>query len=98
MSLASSREHARSVSLLAIALAAATPSAHAQTNAPSPAAAPAAEGTVVLPELSIHGARETATGPVRGISAERSATGTKTDTPLILTPQNITVVTRQQMD
>jgi len=38
-------------------------------------------------------ARETATSPVIGYVAQRSATGTKTDTPLIETPQSISVVT-----
>jgi iron complex outermembrane recepter protein len=41
---------------------------------------------------------ETAYGPVKGYVATRSATGTKTDTPLIETPQSISVVTRDQMD
>jgi len=41
---------------------------------------------------------ETAWGPVDGFVANRSATGTKTDTPLIETPQSISVITRDQMD
>lgn len=41
---------------------------------------------------------ESAWGPVEGFVANRSATGTKTDTPLIETPQSISVVTRDQMD
>lgn len=48
-------------------------------------------------EIHIHGARERATGPVQGYTARRSATATKTDTPLIETPQSITVIPRQQM-
>jgi iron complex outermembrane receptor protein len=40
---------------------------------------------------------ESATGPVNGIVATRSATGTKTDTPLIETPQSISVVTADRM-
>jgi iron complex outermembrane receptor protein len=40
---------------------------------------------------------ETATGPVQGYVATRSASGTKTDTPLIETPQAISVVTADQM-
>ncbi|WP_149536607.1 TonB-dependent siderophore receptor [Siccirubricoccus phaeus] len=83
---------ARLLPLFATALALAAPAARAQT------AQPDAEGAVRLPELRVLGVRETATGPVQGISAERSASGTKTDTPLILTPQNVTVVTREQMD
>jgi iron complex outermembrane receptor protein len=41
---------------------------------------------------------ETATGPVQGFVAHRSQSGTKTDTPLLETPQSISVVTRDQMD
>jgi iron complex outermembrane recepter protein len=41
--------------------------------------------------------RETATGPVNGYVATRSATGTKTDTPLLVTPQSISVVTADQI-
>ena len=40
---------------------------------------------------------ETATGPVKGIVATRSATGTKTDTPLIETPQSISVITADRV-
>ncbi|WP_424814118.1 TonB-dependent siderophore receptor [Roseococcus sp. YIM B11640] len=80
---------------LATALALAAPAAQSQT----PLAQPASTASAVdLPELRVQGAGETALGPVRGISAERSSSATKTDTPLILTPQNVTVVTRQQMD
>lgn len=42
-------------------------------------------------------ARERAGGPVVGFVATRSGTGTKTDTPLIETPQSISVVTRDQV-
>ena len=42
--------------------------------------------------------RETATGPVRGYAARRSATGTKTDTPIIETPQSITVIAADQIE
>ena len=41
---------------------------------------------------------ETATGPVKGIVATRSATGTKTDTPLIETSQSISVITADRID
>lgn len=40
---------------------------------------------------------ERAGGPVVGFVATRSGTGTKTDTPLIETPQSISVVTTEQM-
>lgn len=42
--------------------------------------------------------RETAIGPVNGYVARRSATATKTDTPLVETSQSISVVTRDQID
>jgi iron complex outermembrane receptor protein len=43
-------------------------------------------------------APETAYSHVEGYVATRSATGTKTDTPLIETPQSISVVTRDQIE
>ena len=43
------------------------------------------------------GAGERADGPVSGYVATRSATGTKTDTPLIETPQSVSVVTADQI-
>ena len=50
-----------------------------------------------LPTVNIEGQQERANGPVDGYIARRSATGTKTDTPLIETPQSISVITRDQM-
>jgi iron complex outermembrane receptor protein len=41
---------------------------------------------------------ESGTGPGRGFVALRSTGGTKTDTPLLETPQSISVVTRGQME
>jgi len=46
--------------------------------------------------VRVTGDLETATSPVYGYVATRSATGTKTDTPLLETPQAITVITREQ--
>lgn len=40
---------------------------------------------------------ESAAGPVVGYSVRQSATGTKTDTPLLETPQSISVVTKDQI-
>ncbi|MGE8189662.1 TonB-dependent siderophore receptor [Pseudomonas sp. NPDC086278] len=40
---------------------------------------------------------ESATGPVEGYVATRALSATKTDTPLIETPQSISVVTKDQM-
>lgn len=53
-----------------------------------------------LPEVKVtaDAPAEKASGPVNGYVAKRSATGTKTDTPLLETPQSITVVTRDQME
>lgn len=41
---------------------------------------------------------ESATGPVQGYVARRSAAGTKTDVPLIETPQSITIVGAEEID
>ncbi len=53
---------------------------------------------LTLGTIAIQGRGENATGPVDGYVARRSATATKTDTPLIETPQSISVITRDQMD
>src|SRR5687767_428581 len=55
--------------------------------------APATEGLSALPPAPA----ETATGPVKDYVATRSATGTKTDTPLREVPQSISVVGTEQM-
>jgi iron complex outermembrane receptor protein len=78
--------------------------AWAQTLAGSGASsAIAASDAVVVPQLPAVVVQEqrdaqTGTGPVSGYVALQSTAGTKTDTPLIKTPQNISVVTRDQMD
>lgn len=53
---------------------------------------------IVLQPVTVEGEGENAWGPVTGFVASGSAVGTKTDTPLIETPQSISVVTRDQMD
>jgi len=61
---------------------------------------PAAEGAVALPDVTVTAserAAETAWGPTTGYLANRTATGTKTDTPLLETPRSISVATREQM-
>lgn len=52
-----------------------------------------------LPEVRIEATREreTATTPVNGYKARNAATATKTDTPLVETPQSVTVITRDQI-
>lgn len=57
--------------------------------APTPAPAPVQPNTAQIGER--------ARGPVVGYSARQSATGTKTDTPLLETPQSISVVTKDQI-
>ncbi len=58
----------------------------------------AAQAQETLPEVTVKAEGETAAGPANGFVARRSATGTKTDTPLAETPQSITVVTREQVE
>lgn len=64
---------------------------------------PSAQGSarvVSLPEVRVAAETDTevAIGPVHGYVAKRSVTGTKTDTPIIETPQSITVVTADQVE
>lgn len=54
-------------------------------------------GVTVLSPITVEGKRETATGPVDGFVAERSASGTKTDTPLLETPQSVSVITADEI-
>ncbi len=61
--------------------------------------APATEDTInVTSSAMAEAAPESAWGPAATIAAKHSATGTKTDTPLVKTPQSISVVTREEMD
>ncbi|CDG82367.1 TonB-dependent siderophore receptor [Janthinobacterium agaricidamnosum] len=59
----------------------------------------AAPADKVLGEIKVQGARDkqSATGPVIGYHASRSAVGTKTDTPLNEVAQSISVVTADQI-
>lgn len=50
-----------------------------------------------LPTVTVTGQSESATGPVVGYMAQRSATATKTDTSILETPQSISVVTASQI-
>lgn len=56
--------------------------------------------TTTLPVVRVTAASipETASGPVRGFVAALSATGTKTDTPIIETPQSITVIGAEEIE
>lgn len=54
--------------------------------------------TTTLPAVTVtDGVTESATGPVLGYVAKRSATATKTDTPLSETPQAVSVITADRM-
>ena len=64
-------------------------------SAPRRVAAPAPQQS--QPADPRAGAPERANGPVNGYVASQSATGTKTDTPILETPQAISVITRDQM-
>ncbi|EWY41737.1 iron complex outermembrane recepter protein [Skermanella stibiiresistens SB22] len=55
------------------------------------------ETSVELPALTVTGQGETALTPVTGYVANQQATGTKTDTPLIETPQSISVIPSDQI-
>lgn len=57
-----------------------------------------ADGSILLDPITINTRVETAWGPVDGYVAGRSATATKTDTPLIETPQSVSVITSDQMN
>jgi iron complex outermembrane receptor protein len=58
-------------------------------------------GTVrdsVLPTVSVRAASESADGPVPGVVAKRSATGTKTDTAIVEVPQSISVIGARELE
>lgn len=58
----------------------------------------AGEGALVLDTIDVEGNAETAWGPVGGLVAERSATGTKTDTPLLDVPAAVSVVGEAEVE
>ena len=55
------------------------------------------EGATVLSPITVEGERESPYGPVNGFVATRSASGTKTDTALVETPQSISVITADEL-
>jgi iron complex outermembrane receptor protein len=86
--------------VLAVSSACLSFAARAQEAAPAPAAAASsAASETTLPAIRVKAAadRESASGPVTGYSARRSATATLTDTPLNEVPQSITVITADQI-
>lgn len=75
--------------------------AHAQQatpTAPTAPTAPAAEKALAPVTVSAGAEQESPTAPVSGFVAKRALSATKTDTPLIETPQAISVITRDQME
>ncbi|WP_424630774.1 TonB-dependent siderophore receptor [Bradyrhizobium sp. SYSU BS000235] len=62
-----------------------------QRVAPAPAPAPTQTTAAPIPTP------ESGTGPVNGVLAHQSVTATKTDTPILETPQSISVITKDQV-
>lgn len=60
-------------------------------------ASPTTETTLPVIRVKAEAVHETATGPVQGFAARRSATATKTDTPLLEVPQSVSVIGREEM-
>ncbi|RWQ36018.1 MAG: TonB-dependent siderophore receptor [Mesorhizobium sp.] len=58
----------------------------------------AQEATTTLDPINVQERVESAFGTVDGYVATQGSTATKTDTPLIETPQSISVITRDQME
>lgn len=80
------------VSVLALCAAAPIGAARAQESG---------AGTQQLEDIDVQGrgrGGQTAEGPIDGYVASRSASGTKTDTPLVETPQSISVVARDEIE
>lgn len=61
-------------------------------------AAPRNGAPTQLDPITVEAGSESAVGPVDGYLATRGLTGTKTNTPLIETPQSISVITQGQLD
>ncbi|MDR3433663.1 MAG: ferrichrome porin FhuA [Rouxiella aceris] len=84
---------------LALTVAAAIGSLVFQASAATTSAsAPKNDTITVVGDSTTNVAPESAWGPAPTIAAKQSATGTKTDTPIVKTPQSISVVTREEMD
>lgn len=76
----------------------AKPKAKKQAAKKAPAATAATQPTAPAPQPTEEtGQGESALGPVNGLVATRSATATKTDTPLLETPQMVNVVPADQI-
>lgn len=71
--------------------------AHAQATASGDAPS-GTEKTLAPVTVSAGAEKESPAGPVRGFVAQRALSAAKTDTPLIETPQAISVITRDQFE
>ena len=67
---------------------------------PTPGTSKPMSGDGRLPAVTVtaNANDQTAWGPVNGYAAKRSATGTKTDTPILETPASVQVVPREVME
>jgi iron complex outermembrane receptor protein len=84
---------------LALTIAAALGTTAFQATAAETSTPPAKSDTIVVTGNTASSvAPESAWGPSPTIAAKHSASGTKTDTPIVKTPQSISVVTREEMD
>jgi iron complex outermembrane receptor protein len=64
---------------------------------PAPAPAGNAGGALLLPEVNVTASTVRSWSPVPGYTATLSSSGTKTDTPLLETPQSVSIVTADQI-
>ncbi len=85
--------HALSTAVAALCALAAGSGAQAQSGS-----APAPEATLAPVTVNADAGQENPTAPVAGFVARRALSATKTDTPLIETPQAVSVITRDQME
>ena len=72
--------------------------ADAKTVTLEGAAAQPDGGAIPLDPVRVEGRSENPFGPIDGYVANIGTTGTKTGTPLIETPQSITIITRDRLD
>ncbi|MCG7362171.1 TonB-dependent siderophore receptor [Roseomonas sp. ACRSG] len=92
------RDLALATTALSSLLLALPASAQESTAAPLTLPEETPAGTLVLPEVNVQATAWRAWQPVEGYVAPLTTTGTKTDTPLIETPQSVGIVTRDQID
>ncbi len=68
------------------------------SRASTTAASALPQGAIPLDTIDVQGNDQSAYGPGVGYVATNGSTGTKTNTPIIETPQSISVVTKKQID